>query len=273
MYQFTKDCETGIEQIDKEHAYFFELCNEAVAAVEKSVEVDDKAKELIGRIKNYTETHFAHEEAYMEQVNDPGLSLQKAEHQAFYEHAKAIDENTLTKDEYLKTIDYIIHWLFHHIIGSDILIGTAATVVPENEEDGEEFAKGIVFSKKFKTGIALIDEEHRELFAIIGRAYQVAHDEVIVSDKYDAMMDILSELEEYTRKHFADEENYMEQIGYSGLQAQKVAHGVFVEKLVNIDVRQLAAMDENPEKYLNEILNYLLDWLGNHILKMDKLIK
>ena len=80
---------------------------------------------------------------------------------------------------------------------------------------------------------------------------------------------VLGELVEYTKVHFADEEDYMEKINYEGLEDQKRAHSMFVEKIENIN---LDDVDDNQDEYLTEILNFLLDWLVNHILKADKLI-
>jgi hemerythrin len=82
-------------------------------------------------------------------------------------------------------------------------------------------------------------------------------------------MYILKELTEYTKCHFADEEEYMKSIGYEGLEAQQRAHDSFVDKLENIDVQ---AIDDNPEEELNSLLEFLLGWLINHILYTDKKI-
>ena len=61
----------------------------------------------------------------------------------------------------------------------------------------------------------------------------------------------------------------MESIGYPGLDAQRRAHSAFVEKLVGIDLSELDFIDDNQDAYLSELINYLLDWLSNHILKSD----
>ena len=61
----------------------------------------------------------------------------------------------------------------------------------------------------------------------------------------------------------------MESINYDGLEAQKKAHAMFIEKVENINLEEV---DENQDEYLGGLLNFLLDWLVNHILKMDKLI-
>jgi hemerythrin len=91
----------------------------------------------------------------------------------------------------------------------------------------------------------------------------------LLHDKYDKIVDILGELKEYTVKHFSDEEAYMEEIHYSGLDAQKLAHTAFVDKLNEIDLDQV---DDNQQEYLNGLIDFLLGWLVNHILKMDKKI-
>ena len=61
----------------------------------------------------------------------------------------------------------------------------------------------------------------------------------------------------------------MESIGYEGIEAQKHAHLAFVEKLNEIN---LDDMDDNQQQYLEELVEFLLGWLSNHILKMDKRI-
>ena len=64
----------------------------------------------------------------------------------------------------------------------------------------------------------------------------------------------------------------MEQIHYSGLDAQRRAHNAFIEKLVDIDFAELENIDDNQQEYLQGILDFLAKWLINHILKMDKQI-
>ena len=80
---------------------------------------------------------------------------------------------------------------------------------------------------------------------------------------------ILEELKDYTIYHFQDEEKYMLSIGYSGIEAQKCAHQVFVDRLNEINLDEV---DENQQEYLEELVGFLRGWLINHILKMDKLI-
>jgi hemerythrin len=82
-------------------------------------------------------------------------------------------------------------------------------------------------------------------------------------------MSILKELTEYTKEHFSDEEEYMTEIGYEGLEAQKRAHESFIEKLENIDINEI---DKNPKGELQSLLEFLLGWLINHILYTDKKI-
>ena len=74
------------------------------------------------------------------------------------------------------------------------------------------------------------------------------------------------------KSYFSDEEELMKKIGYPEIEAQKRAHSAFVEKLVNIDFRELEAMDDNQEEYLMDLIGFLLGWLSNHILASDKKI-
>lgn len=124
------------------------------------------------------------------------------------------------------------------------------------------------FKDIYKTGIESVDAEHKHLFEIAEEAYQLQQNEFI-PDKYDHFVKILDELREYTKTHFAHEEEYMKQIGYKGLFTQKVQHDAFVQKLENLD---LSEIDADSDAAIQDILTFLTDWLVDHILHVDKLI-
>lgn len=263
MFTFTKDCLIGVAEIDDEHKRLFELIGEVDSAVKAGSDSMATAMSLLNELKQYAVTHFAHEEAYMASIQDPELPRQQKEHQAFVDKVNSYRFSDITddtaKEMILELLEYLSKWLMGHILGSDILIG---------QFEASDKPSIPVFTDKFKTGIPMIDEEHKTLFDIIGKIYK-AIDVELVHDKFDLILDILDELKEYTSVHFADEESYMKEIGYEGLAQQQILHEKFVETLneVNLD-----DVDENQIEYLYEVLNFLQNWLVNHILKVDKLI-
>ena len=266
MYEFTEDCMIHIEKIDEEHKKLFQLINEASELVNKTDSVLSLALKVIDELKDYANTHFANEEAYMESINDPELPLQKKEHAAFKTKINEfkIDDSSeaAAKESLNELIKYLVRWLYHHILSSDMMIGKL-----EAKEDEDPFA----FTDKYKTGIEMVDEEHKKLFEIIRETNDVINTE-FVHDKYDEIMRLLAELKNYTEIHFSDEENLMEEIGYPGLEAQRMAHESFVEKLVTIDLEELDEIDDNQQEYLLHLIDFLLGWLVNHIIGMDKKI-
>lgn len=268
MYEFTEDCMIHIEEIDNEHRRLFQMINEAIDLAEHTEDVTTIADSLLPRLKEYAATHFAHEEAYMESINDPELPLQRKEHTAFTEKMNTFVLDTSSPEAARTSLNdlltYLVRWLYHHILSSDIMIGKTCQK-PEPTED--PFA----FTDKYKTGIELVDNEHKQLFDIIREVNDLIHEELL-HDKYDEIMRLLAELRQYTEFHFSDEEALMEQISYPGFEAQKRAHSAFVERLVEIDLSELDAMDDNQQEYLVNLIDFLLAWLSNHILGSDKKI-
>ena len=126
----------------------------------------------------------------------------------------------------------------------------------------------IQWKDDYCTGIAPIDEQHKELFSIANRIYDLLKNDLI-PDKYDSIVAIISELQNYTRYHFKTEEDYMQQINYRRFLSQKAAHNEFLAKMDAID---LGKIDNSQNQYLIEILDFVLDWLAGHIVKADKLI-
>ncbi len=264
MFTFTKDCLIGVPEIDDEHKRLFELIGEIDTALKTDSNAVATAMALLNELKQYAVTHFSHEETYMASIHDPELERQQKEHQAFIDKVNTyrfsdITDETAAKDLILDLLDYLSRWLMGHILGSDILIG---------QFQSETKPSRPVFTDKFKTGISIVDEEHKKLFEIIGKIYTTIETE-LVHDKFDLILDIVDELKEYTQVHFQDEENYMREIGYDGLAYQEILHQNFIDKLNELD---LDDVDDNQEAYLYEFLGFLQNWLVNHILKVDKLI-
>ena len=125
-----------------------------------------------------------------------------------------------------------------------------------------------VFKDEFRTGIESIDMEHQRLFEIADKAYETLMDEFI-PDKYDYIIDILSELTDYATVHFEHEEEYMMSIRYKKLISHKAEHAEFMEKISGYD---LSEVDERQKDVILGLLDFLNEWLIHHILENDKQI-
>ncbi len=263
MYYFTDDCLIGVEMIDNEHRMLFEMISETKELLENDLLEDkyDRTREMLNRLKQYAEEHFRHEEAYMAEIRHPELELQKRQHLAFCNKINEADSSIPSHQQQAFLDDllrYLVSWLYRHIIGSDLMIGRMKSVhshIP-------------TFTDEYLTQIPVIDKEHRELFRIIGETQSVIEDE-FMSDKYDEIVALLAQLKDYTKFHFEDEEAYMESIGYAGLAAQKRAHDAFIARLEEIDPAQI---EECQQETLEELMEFLTEWLINHILHSDKKI-
>lgn len=263
MFEFKKEYETGIEEIDREHRQFFEYIDRAVKAMDLPEEEGIKeARDLLHKLIVYAGTHLDHEEEYMKRTDDPELPVQVAAHRVFTEH---VAEMTIRKDD-LKLKDlgeifiFMAKWLRSHVITMDKMIGKM------KRTEGK-----FVMTSDYMTGIDFVDHEHEKLFEIIGRAHDAIENEML-HDRFDAIMDILKELREYTVMHFSDEERYMESIGYDGLAAQKAVHESFVDRISDIDIQDLSDEGDDQNSYLRSLVVFLNDWLVSHIKNMDKKI-
>jgi hemerythrin len=126
----------------------------------------------------------------------------------------------------------------------------------------------IKWKEEYRLGVPTIDEQHQKLFEIANRAYELLKNEVRL-DKYDKITEIIAELKDYTIYHFKTEEEYMRSIGYQKFLSHKVYHDDFIEKVKNVDLNQI---EDNQDKYLLGVLDFVVNWIDRHILGQDKLI-
>lgn len=126
----------------------------------------------------------------------------------------------------------------------------------------------IKWKDEYRIGIDEIDEQHKKIFDIANEVYELLKNDFYF-DKYDRIVELLEDLKDYAKFHFSFEEDYMLSINYKGYFSQKVAHDRFIEKVNSFD---LDAIDENQDQYVLEILDFIVDWISQHILKSDKKI-
>ncbi len=124
------------------------------------------------------------------------------------------------------------------------------------------------FKEEYKTGIDFIDEQHKVLFEIADKTYNLLKNDFTL-DKYDKIVALIEELQNYTVFHFNAEEEYMKSINYKRMFTQKVEHDAFIKRIKDVDFKKI---DHDQDDYIVSILQLLNDWLTGHIFENDKLI-
>ncbi len=129
----------------------------------------------------------------------------------------------------------------------------------EVAEDSDTF---IVWCDDFSVNVPAMDTQHQKLVKLVNQLYSAMKKQKSTQQ----VGEIIDELAKYTVEHFSSEEEYMAKVNFDGLEQHKVVHRQFVQKV-----------KEFEQEYMNgkvtlsiEIMNFLKDWLLNHIAKMDK---
>ncbi len=128
----------------------------------------------------------------------------------------------------------------------------------------------IEWDDSFSVGISIIDEQHKKLINIINDTIALildkAVDEMQFSKYGESILGILDEMAGYAKEHFATEEAYMLQFGYTEYSHHKEEHFNFFNKVtdyrnkINGDDYQIAC----------EIFEFLKKWIVDHIKVVDK---
>lgn len=123
-------------------------------------------------------------------------------------------------------------------------------------------------SEEYRTGIEAIDEEHAVLLDLTDKVDKLFKDEFMLFKCAD-IRKLIAALYEYTVKHFAHEEEYMAEIGYEGLEQQKVQHREFQKKLMEFNDRVSQLSLDTQDGMIAELFDYLQNWLQCHIKQED----
>lgn len=122
--------------------------------------------------------------------------------------------------------------------------------------------KFIEWSDELSVGIEEIDEQHKVLVGLVNQM----HDAIHGRRGNDVVQDILAQLAEYTRIHFAVEESLMRILNYPGYEEHRDSH----EELIGHVVELQDKVASGKTSIGFELMHFLKVWLTKHIMEEDQ---
>ena len=117
------------------------------------------------------------------------------------------------------------------------------------------------WKSEYATEIGSIDAQHQTLFAL-GRELYTA---MTAGQGKTVLARILDRLVQYTKVHFAHEERLMQLYKYPNFAAHKAQHDALVKQVLDFQAEFAAGRNTMAVP----VLQFLKDWLANHILHTD----
>jgi NNP family nitrate/nitrite transporter-like MFS transporter len=126
-----------------------------------------------------------------------------------------------------------------------------------------DFLKPLIsWSNEFSVGVDTIDREHRRLLVLINKIDEVIQD----GGAYEQFAPVVTDLIDYSDRHFAHEENLLEENHCPDLERHKKSHDRLREELLHWQEKVAGATAED----MNEHMLFLRIWFPGHILNVDK---
>jgi len=120
----------------------------------------------------------------------------------------------------------------------------------------------IKWTDQYSVGIKEIDNQHKGLVIIINELFSYMSE----GKAKENLNEIFDHLTEYIKKHFFVEETMLVKYAYPDYDQHKVEHSKFIQKLNDLK----SEFKSGKITISLEILNFLKDWLLNHIQHTDK---
>ena len=120
----------------------------------------------------------------------------------------------------------------------------------------------IEWDDKYSVGISRLDDEHKQFIDVINKAIATKEHNGNPED----LKEVLRRITMYAITHFSTEENYMIEFNYPEYQHHKEEHHDFSRKVIEYCER----VTDGDSQLANKILEYLKQWLVNHIQVTDK---
>ncbi len=120
LLEWNEEFNVGVESLNKQHKKLFEtirLLNDSVKLGKSEAAV----KEALGRLVDYTATHFSAEEAQMLRSGYPDFNSHNREHNDFLFQVRdyMADLESGKKVVTIEILGFLCNWITEHIKGTD----------------------------------------------------------------------------------------------------------------------------------------------------------
>jgi len=122
----------------------------------------------------------------------------------------------------------------------------------------------VSWSAAFSVGIKVIDDQHKELFALINDMFNHVLGDEQTERVY--FKKVIQKAVEYVKVHFGTEEKIMLHTKFPGYLEHKKAHDAFVMTVVT----KVQDFEAGKKFVLLEFTQFLKEWILTHIAIMDK---
>jgi hemerythrin len=123
----------------------------------------------------------------------------------------------------------------------------------------------INWKDEFSVGVEEMDNQHKKLFTMVNRL--IEEQKQLTDPK--TIAELLTEMTDYAQEHFRAEEYLMAEYGFNRKVEQEKQHQAFIDKTISF----YSASDIGPNILSNALLDFLSEWLVDHILKEDMMYK
>jgi len=113
---------------------------------------------------------------------------------------------------------------------------------------------------KYELGVPAMDDEHRHIIETMNQLHEL-HETNALGPR---LLKVMQQLGQVTRSHFADEEAYMDRMGFPGLRKHRHMHAHLLERLAEFE-----AQLRTSGVATDELFDFLKMWLKAHICGID----
>ncbi|MBZ0152073.1 MAG: bacteriohemerythrin [Planctomycetes bacterium] len=121
----------------------------------------------------------------------------------------------------------------------------------------------MAWNDKFSVGVDVIDQDHKKLVSMVNELY----DAIQAGKGKEKVGPVLDGLIDYTKMHFAREEKFFAQTAYPDTAAHKKEHETLTKQVLDVQSKYKGGATSTLSL---EVMNFLKNWLINHIQGSDK---
>jgi hemerythrin len=118
------------------------------------------------------------------------------------------------------------------------------------------------WNEKYSVNIREIDDQHKKLIGLVGRL----NDAMREGKGKQTLDDVLRNLIQYTKTHFAAEERLMKTHGYPDFESHRAKHQALTDKVAHI----YREYQDGKATITLEVMNFMENWVDRHIMGTDQ---